>query len=57
MDIWDSSSQVPSPTFRLGLGGTYAAFILVNVASSLGWLGPSNAEISAKFEVPLTPAG
>ncbi|GAB4821575.1 hypothetical protein N2152v2_008621 [Parachlorella kessleri] len=57
MDIWDSSSQLPSLPLRLTWAATYVGFILVNVASSLGWLGATNKEISDKFEVPLTPAG
>ncbi len=50
-------SQLPSLPLRVTWAVTYVGFILVNVASTLGWLGATNKEISAKFEVPLTPAG
>ena len=45
--------SLPSPTSP----PRGAAFIVVNVVSSAGWLGATNAEVSAKFAVPLTPAG
>ncbi|PSC73558.1 hypothetical protein C2E20_3081 [Micractinium conductrix] len=57
MDIFHSSSQAPSRNLRTAVLATYAAFIVVNVVSSAGWLGATNAEVSAKFAVPLTPAG
>ena len=57
MDIWGEASQVPPLGRRISLALAYSAFILVNVASSLGWLGATNAEVSAKFQTALTPAG
>ncbi|KAL4437254.1 hypothetical protein ABPG75_004393 [Micractinium tetrahymenae] len=56
-NIWASSSQPPPQNLRIATLAAYAAFIGVNVASNAGWLGATNAEVSAKFPVPLTPAG
>ncbi|EFN53001.1 hypothetical protein CHLNCDRAFT_137452 [Chlorella variabilis] len=57
MDIWQASSQAPEQPLRIATAAAYLGFIAVNVASSVGWLGATNAEVSAKFTVPLTPAG
>jgi hypothetical protein len=57
MDIWSASNQIPSMTLRVTWACAYVGFIAVNVGSALGWFGPTNAEVSKKFEVPLTPAG
>ncbi|KAL4855847.1 hypothetical protein ACK3TF_003614 [Chlorella vulgaris] len=57
MDIWHVSSQPPSHMLRIATLVAYVGFIAVNVASNAGWLGATNAEVSAKFPVPLTPAG
>ena len=35
----------------------YVGLIAVNVASSKGWLGATNGEISAKYPTQLTPSG
>lgn len=35
----------------------YAGLIAVNVGSNLGWFGKTNAEVSAEWPVPITPAG
>lgn len=50
-------SQVPHLRLRVGWALGYVAFLGVNLASSLGWLGATNKEISDKFPTPLTPAG
>ena len=57
MDIWDRSNQEPSKLLKGVWAASYAFFIAVNLASSAGWLGATNAEVSAKFSVPITPAG
>lgn len=57
MDIWQPNSQAPARPLRIATLGAYVVFIAVNVASGAGLLGPTNAEVSAKFQVPLTPAG
>merc|ERR1719329_1142985 len=46
-------------TAWLKAGGAlgYIGLIVINVGSGKGWFGPSNADISAKWPVPLTPAG
>jgi len=57
MDIWDSASQEPSKSVKTIWSASYLIFIAVNLASGAGWLGATNAQISARFTVPLTPAG
>ena len=34
---------------------TFTTFLAVNYASNVGWLGKTNAEVSARFPTPLTP--
>ncbi|KAK9829449.1 hypothetical protein WJX72_005930 [[Myrmecia] bisecta] len=53
----DTSTSMPSWTLRVTNALGYLLLILVNVASNTGLLGPTNGEISRKFETPLTPAG
>jgi hypothetical protein len=57
MDIWDENNQPPSKSLRVAWAAGYAGFIAINAASQLGLLGTTNAEVSAKFTVPLTPEG
>lgn len=57
MDIWDENNQPPPKTLRVAWAAGYAGFIAVNAASQMGVFGATNAEVSAKFTVPLTPAG
>lgn len=35
----------------------YICLIFVQIASSAGWLGATNKEVSDRFPVPLTPEG
>jgi hypothetical protein len=57
MDIWHTANQIPAAGLRIAWMGLYAVFIGYNTASALGLLGPTNAEISGKFQTALTPAG
>ena len=57
MDIWHSASQVPPRTLTVAWVASYIGFIAVNVASNAGVFGATNAEVSKRFPVPLTPAG
>jgi len=57
MDIWDNSNREPSNLLKGALASAYSLFIAINIASGAGWLGATNAQISARFTVPLTPAG
>ena len=57
MDIWSTASHPPERPRRYAQLAFFAAWIAVNVASGFGWLGPTNAQVSAKFGVPITPAG
>lgn len=36
---------------------SYALCIVVNAGAALGWFGETNAEVSGKWPVPITPAG
>jgi hypothetical protein len=56
-DIWDAASQVPSARGRALFASGYAAWLALNGASQAGWLGATNAEVSARFSTPLTPEG
>ena len=47
----------PALELRIALSVGYVVFILVNVAASKGWIGPTNAQHSSKITVPITPAG
>jgi hypothetical protein len=47
----------PSLMLRGSTVVTYVLLIVVNLASNSGLLGPTNAQISADFPTPLTPAG
>lgn len=57
----ESSSGVlnyhPSLLLRTTNVAGYLFLILINVLSSVGLLGPTNADISSDFPTPLTPAG
>lgn len=57
LDIWSGASQEPPRYIRAVWVAAYLCFIGINVASGVGWLGATNAEISSKFSTPLTPAG
>jgi hypothetical protein len=59
MDLLASeiSTALPSLTLRISNAVAYAMLIAVNVASSLGLFGPTNAEVSEAHPTPLTPAG
>ncbi|KAG2482798.1 hypothetical protein HYH03_018288 [Edaphochlamys debaryana] len=50
-------ANMPSVALRLCNFGGYLGLILVNVLSSTGAFGPTNAEVSGKYITPLTPAG
>ncbi|GIL62699.1 hypothetical protein Vafri_16875 [Volvox africanus] len=52
-----SNGELPPLLLRLTNLLGYLFLILVNVLSSVGALGGTNAEVSAKFPTPLTPAG
>ena len=51
------STALPSLTLRISNAVAYVVLIAINVASSLGALGPTNAELSRRHPTPLTPAG
>jgi hypothetical protein len=61
MDREDRTSgdrpPMPSLFLRLSTLVSYILLIIVNYLSNSGILGPTNADISAKFPTPLTPAG
>ena len=59
MDLLASeiSTALPSLTLRISNAVAYVILIAVNVASSLGLFGPTNAEVSDRHPTPLTPAG
>lgn len=48
---------IPTSWPRLTNVGGYIVLILVNVAANLGYLGPTNADVSRNHPTPLTPAG
>ena len=56
-DIWGAASRVPAPRFRAAWAAAFAVFIGVNAGAQAGLWGPTNAQVSAKYEVPLTPQG
>ncbi|GHP04320.1 hypothetical protein PPROV_000307400 [Pycnococcus provasolii] len=45
--VWLKASHVVS----------YALLVVVNAGASLGWVGETNADVSKKWPVPITPAG
>lgn len=51
------STALPSLMLRISNAVAYVVLIAINVASSLGALGPTNAELSRRHPTPLTPAG
>jgi hypothetical protein len=51
------STSLPPITLRVTNVIGYLILIAVNVASSAGLFGGTNAEISARHPTPLTPAG
>eukprot|EP00884_Botryococcus_braunii_P017679 jgi/Botrbrau1/4595/Bobra.60_2s0081.1 len=61
MDREDRTSgdrpPMPSLFLRLSTLVSYILLVIVNYLSNSGVLGPKNADISAKFPTPLTPAG
>lgn len=59
MDLLASeiSTALPPLTLRISNAVAYVMLIAVNVASSLGLFGATNAEVSARHPTPLTPAG
>jgi hypothetical protein len=56
-DIWSDSNVEPSKKKKLIWLYSFLLFILINVCSLQGWLGPTNAEVSKRFETVLTPTG
>ena len=53
----DAGLVIPPWTLRTSNLLGYIALIAVNGLVQSGLLGPRNAEISKKFDTPLTPAG
>jgi hypothetical protein len=53
----NSRLHKPSRLLRVGNVVGFAVLVAVNVGSSLGLFGATNADISAKFPTPLTPSG
>eukprot|EP00891_Asterochloris_glomerata_P009860 jgi/Astpho2/9860/e_gw1.00151.19.1_t len=49
------STYAPGWWLKLTNVTAYSVVILVNVASGQGWLGASNADVSSRFQTPLTP--
>lgn len=56
-DIWSDNNIEPSVRKKATWTACFCIFLIVNVASSQGWLGATNAEVSAKFKTVLTPQG
>jgi hypothetical protein len=54
-----SMLQPAKPTLvaRLALPGSYLLLVTFNVLSSMGVLGPSQADVSGKYRTSLVPAG
>jgi hypothetical protein len=53
----NSRLHKPSRLLRASNAVGFLVLVAVNVCSSVGLFGATNAEISAKFPTPLTPAG
>lgn len=47
----------PSTVLLAGNVAAYLLLILTNVAAGLGWLGPTNKQLSERYDTPITPAG
>lgn len=53
----DTTTTTPSLALRASNVFAYVLLIVVNVLVNTGVVGPTNAQVSAKFPTPLTPAG
>jgi hypothetical protein len=50
------SAAPPSALLRFSLPLSYALLVTVNTLSSMGYLGPSQGDVSGKYRTSLVPA-